>query len=443
MTDPPLATPAHPRPSRTALVVVAVCAVLAAVVAGIALQSGGARKPQPQRPTLIASLRNQAIVRLLADRSVAIVHHDRAAFLATIDPRSRRFRRRQARMFANLAAVRFAGWSYSMSRTTGTPPPDASRYDDPVWAPSSFALHYRLADFDAQPTNLRQYPTFVERDGHWYLASLSDFARSGQVSATELWDYGPVSVVERPGVLVLGSPAQRATMLAVARDVQTAIPQVTSVWGTDWPRSAVVLVPQTTQEMGRIDDDHEDLSQIAALTSAEVQVSRGHPAPVGDRITINPQNWPQLSRLGAQVVIRHELTHVAAEAATGTQTPIWLIEGFADYVGFKFDGVPVSAGAAELQAQIRAGDVPSRLPTDRAFRSDPQQLAVNYEAAWFACRTIAMQYGEPTLVSFYRAVGTSTKSTARAVRGALRDVLHLRLPQFIALWQADMQAELA
>lgn len=391
-----------------------------------------------------ASWRRDEISRLLAERGRAVVHHNRAAFMATVDPQSPTFRRRQRQMFADLAEVRFASWSYSMDVTSRrAPPPDAGRYGDPVWAPETFTLNFRLARFDDKPTNLRQYPTFVERAGHWYLGSLSDYAPLGLMSATDLWDYAPVSVVRRSDVLVLGPAQQRATMLDVASDVETAIPQVTSVWGSRWSQRAVVLVPQTMREMALIDEDHEDLRNIAALTSAEINATAGRPSPVGDRITINPKNWPKLSELGRQVVLRHELTHVASQAATGEQTPVWLVEGLAEYVGFKFAGVPVALGASELQDAIRAGHLPTRLPSDRDFRGADAELAAHYEAAWFACRTIAERFGEAKLVRFYRAVGTSTKTARVAVRDAMARLLDLRLPQFVVLWRADMRAELA
>jgi hypothetical protein len=311
-----------------------------------------------------------------------------------------------------------------------------------VWAPSFFSLRYRLAHFDTRPTNLKQYPTFVERDGHWYLGSLTDYARRGLVSATDLWDYGKVTVVRRADVLVLGFAAQHATMLAVASDVRTSIPQVTKVWGRHWARRAVVLVPRTLHQMALIDSDHENLRRIAALTSAEVSTTAGHPSPVGDRITINPYAWPMLSELGRSIVLRHELTHVATQAATGTQTPTWLSEGFADYVGFKFAGISTSLAGHELQAEIEAGHVPSRLPSDHGFNGAVNQLAVHYEAAWFACRTIAERFGQAALVRFYRAVGTSSQSTSVALRDALSTVLHLKLARFVGLWRHQMRAEL-
>jgi hypothetical protein len=382
------------------------------------------------------------IERVMDIRAAAVVHHNRVAFMASIDPDSKRFRRAQSRMFANIARVPLSTWSYTMTALPRSAPPNVDHYRAPTWAPEYFALHYQLTDFDDKPTTLRQYPTFVKRDGRWYLASLTDYAPRHLRSATDIWDYGPVKVLRSRNALVLGAPSQATTMAEVQRQVRSAIGPVSAVWGKDWARRAVVLVPETTREMALIDDYRGDLSNLAALTSAEVSTTAGKPAPVGDRITINPVNWPLLSRLGAAVVIRHELTHVATRADTGTQTPTWLSEGFADYVGFLDVPVSVSVAAGALNKAVDAGRVPDALPADRDFRSSNPQLAVHYEASWLACRYIAEHFGQQTLVRFYRAVGTSPKRAQVALSGALRDELGMALPEFVMRWRHYVVQEL-
>lgn len=347
-------------------------------------------------------------------------------------------------MFANLAAVRFASWSYSIgSGSARLPAGRRSHYDAPTWAPTGFALHYRLAGFDARPTDLPQYPTFVSRSGRWYVGSLSDFRRRGDISATDLWDYAPVHVVRRHSVLVLGPRSQLGMMAEVAGQVEAAIPKVTAVWGPRWARRVIVLVPSSQREMGLVDADRADLNQIAALTSSEISSVHGRPAPVGDRITINPRNWPELAPIGAAVVLAHELTHVASRADTGSQTPKWLSEGFADYVGFRDADVSVTVAAAELAANVRAGRPPRQLPNDGAFRGANKGLPQAYEASWLACRYIATRFGQHALVRFYRAVGTSRATTSLAVASALHRVLGLTRPHFIALWRGYVHAQLA
>src|SRR5581483_10125327 len=115
-----------------------------------------------------------------------------------------------------------------------------------------------------------------------------------EVSATDLWDYAPVHVIRRKSVLVLGPASELSTMASVADQAQAAIPKVDAVWGRNWARRVVVLVPSTQHEMARITSDRGNLDQIVALTSSEVSTINGRAAPVGDRVTINPRNWPRL-----------------------------------------------------------------------------------------------------------------------------------------------------
>jgi hypothetical protein len=394
-------------------------------------------------PTTAGTTGRAAAIRaLLASRARAIRDHDRVALLATVDPTRRRFAATQARMLTNLRAVPLTRWSYTVrSAHHSGSAAVAARYPVPTYTPV-VSLHYRMRGFDHTATDLAQYPTFTRRGGRWYLASLSDFASQGDVSATDLWDYGPVDVVRRSHVLVLGPPTMLATMRQLAGDLHATIPRVTAVWGPHWARRVVAQVPQTQRELGGVTGDRGDLTKLAALSSAEVSSTAGHPAPVGARISINPGVWPQVSPLGRLVVLTHELTHVASRADTGSQTPRWLQEGFADYVGFLGTGVATTVVAKELAAQVRAGQLPDRLPPNRSFAGSSPALAASYEQGWLACRLIAARVGQPGLVRFYRAVGTAASSPDQAVGDALHRVLHLSTQQFIAIWRSYITAQL-
>jgi hypothetical protein len=391
-----------------------------------------------------ARVRTEAIRGLLARRSDAILHHDRAEWVGTLDPRSRPFRRQQLATFANVRAVPLASWSYTFDPSDPQPRNHATRrYHAPVWAPSTFALHYRLRGFDQQPTNLPQFPTFVRRDGQWYIASFDDFVRAGETSSRELWDFGPVVVVRRPRVLVLGHPGEESTMQLLADQAVADIPRVTAVWGSRWARRVVLLVPTSQHELSKVVDDYGNLDHIAAVATAEVQTHPGRPDPVGDRVGINPDNWPKLSALGRQIVLTHELTHVATRSVTGAAMPTWLAEGFADYVGYLNSGIPAGFAAQELAADVRGGHVPSALPGDREFDGDSKNLSQAYEGAWLACRLIAERHGQQALVRFYRAVGTSSASQEDALAAASARVLHQPFQRFTREWRSYLRSELA
>ena len=391
-----------------------------------------------------AALRALAVRDLLARRGDAVLHHNLPEFLSTVDPAQPAFVKEQRREFTNMARVPFAAWSYDVNGDGSMPlNMQALRYGVTVWAPQAFTLHYEIRGFDVQPTSLTQYPTFVQRGGHWYIASFDDFNTPGQRSDVDIWDFGPVRVARAPGVLVLGHPSSTSLMQTVAQQASAAIPRVNAVWGRDWPRRVVVLVPSSQKELAQLVDDSGDLSQIAAVASAEVQDCPGPPDPVGGRVGINPANWNKLSTLGQRIVLTHELTHVATRSDTGSCTPTWLVEGFADYVGYLDSGVPVSVIAQELGHDVRAGRAPHALPPDSQFAGSSPRLAQAYEGGWMACRLIASRWGASTLVRFYRAVGTSALTPSDAVASAMTSLLHVTPSRFVALWRAYLRAQLS
>ncbi|HWB66530.1 MAG TPA: hypothetical protein VG708_06860 [Mycobacteriales bacterium] len=434
--------------------IVVVGLVIAAVVTTAAVlatdRGDGTRHSSPPTGTgashraSVNQVRAAAIRQLLRRRSHAVLAGDRRQLLATIDPAARQFRRDQARMLANLRQVPLASWTYSFDPAQQLRPTAAQlRLGVPTWSPRQFVLHYRLRGFDRRPTVRRQFPTFVRRDGQWYLASLTDFAVAGRVSATDLWDYAPVRVLRRPDVLVMGPPAMLPTMQTVLADAVAAIPRVTAVWGRGWARRVVIEAPSSQPELRAITGAHGNLSNLVALTSAEIHSAPGRPEPAGDRIAINPALWPRLGPLGRRVVLTHEVTHVATRAATGSQTPRWLAEGFANYVGFLGTGVAPTVAAAELAGQVRADGAPRQLPGRRAFAGGSSRFTRAYQEGWLACRYIAARYGQATLVRFYRAVGGSRQPTAAAVRAAMRRLLHTDPRSFTAAWRRFVVQELA
>jgi hypothetical protein len=139
---------------------------------------------------------------------------------------------------------------------------------------------------------------------------------------------------------------------------------------------------------------------IAAATTT-VDGSRGRRAP--SHVFVNPRVFLPLTPRGAQVVITHEATHVATHAASSA-APIWLVEGFADYVALRAQRLPVSTTAARITALVRRAGAPRHLPGRAQFRAGATHLEARYESAWLACRLLARDAGSDALVSFYRAM---------------------------------------
>ncbi len=390
--------------------------------------------------------REQQVRQLLADRAGALLRRDKAAFLAVVDPAAGALRARQAALFDALEEVPLGTWRYRLDITTERPSDSAldRRYGRYRWWAPDVTLEHSLAGFDDRPTSALHHLTFVKRDGRWLLGADDDFEDVGLGTPRALWDRGPVVAERVADVLVLGRPDARRLLRNVASVTAAAVPRVEAVWGTDWRRGAVVLVPTDGAEMADLLGSDGDLSQIAAVATAELGGGTQEFDPSGDRILVNADTFTKLGQLGRRVVLTHELTHVATRRATGPAVPGWLAEGFADYVGYADVDLPLALSARELRADIRAGDLPEQLPSDSDFDGGNEDLAQAYEQAWLAVRLIAEQHGRDGLLRFYRAVGARRGGvdSAVAVEDALRSELGTSTAELTEAWRAALQREL-
>jgi hypothetical protein len=230
-----------------------------------------------------------------------------------------------------------------------------------------------------------------------------------------MWTQAAVARGER--TIVIGRSARPAAEIAALAD--RAGRTVARVWG---PVDAVVLVPETEAQA----------AELAAPAHVE-----GFAAFAGvGRVIVDPSGFGRLSETGRQVVLTHELTHVATGAALTGDMPAWLVEGFADYVGYLDARLTVRAVAAELAEEVRAGSPPRELPGRAEFQAGSVRLAQAYEEAWLVCRYIAERFGEPKLVSLYRAALRSGVTTA------LKDTLGMTIPGLTEAWRGYVVRQL-
>jgi hypothetical protein len=415
-----------PRPAWAAsLIRGAVLVVLSALL----VQCGAHSSPQPSA----TGAQDAGIRQVLAQRAAAVLHHDRTAFLAGIDPRAQRFLDRQRKMFTDIAEVPLADWSYRLVRTGAFGLPASA--DGTARTAAEVELRYRLTGFDSEPVVSTDYLTLSRRDGHWYVAGDDDGAAGGHRSAVQIWDQGPVTVVRGAHSLVLGLGTQ-AALRGYATDADRAVPPVRRAWGDGWPGTVVVEVPRTLDQMAALlDAKPADYRNIAAVTTGEAgSTGKAH----SDREIINPDAFDGLSAFGRQTILTHETTHVATRTSTNAFTPLWLSEGAADWTAYRDAGRAAPQIAPELSRAVTAGRLPAELPTDADFHAaDAAALARAYEGGWLACRMIADKWSPEKLVAFYRAV-----ATGGTVDSHLRAVLGVSLTEFTARWRTYVQQEL-
>ena len=428
---------------------VALAAQLSAGVTGAALLQPGSRvRAQSQQAPAraanarnTASLRTRAVRQLLAARAAAVLDRNRTAFLATVDPTATAFLGKQGALFSNLHDVPLASWTYDLDpdrERAHTAALDARRG---TWWSPNVTLRYAISGFDRTPTLQQQGLTFVQRGGHWYVAADDDFASTGHATIRDLWDGGPVVVARGASCLVLGHPHSARFVRSIVADCDAAVPRVTKVWGTGWVQRVVLMIPDSTAELARVVPDAGDLSQIAAVATAELVTPAAGYHPVGDRVIINPANFEALGPLGRRVVLTHEVTHVASRASTGLQVPTWFVEGLADYVGYQGTRIPLAVAVEELRSDVRAGKVPAELPIDSDFDGSRKDLAQTYEMSWMAVVLMARTYGQGAVLHVYRDTGADPSNGA--LDRAMRKDLHTTLGAFEKAWQADLHRRLS
>ena len=114
--------------------------------------------------------------------------------------------------------------------------------------------------------------------------------------------------------------------------------------------------------------------------------------------------------------------------------PLWVAEGFADYVGVGSVDVPLSVSARALIRDVRNFGLPEQLPANSAFQAR-NGIEVVYEQSWLAMRLIARDYGERRLVAFYDEV----LKHPNALGVALRETLGTTKEALTRDWRRELQ----
>lgn len=229
----------------------------------------------------------------------------------------------------------------------------------------------------------------------------------------------------------------KATLTAYATMADTAVAEVNKRWKRTWSRKVTIIAPKDAasfrEQVGRADD----LSQVAAITDGPVGPSG---LATQDRVILNPDAFAKLTKTGRQFVITHEATHVAVRGSLEGAAPLWLVEGFADHVGYAGSGRRRVDLAASLLTKVNGGEGPTRLPTQGDFDPSQGEIGPTYLGAWLAVDLIARRHGEATLQRFYVASRdpNSPALADAAMDKAFVDVLGTTRAAFTKQWLAEL-----
>lgn len=352
-----------------------------------------------------------AVSTLLTARGTAVRRDDAGAWRRTQTSDA------HVPVFARLAALPLTRWSYHVE--------SVEEADDPRSIVAVVTVRYRY-DVDTTDAVLKERLTLRRVAAGWLVA-----AESTADTRAEPWDLGPLTVVSGRASLVIGIDVSRAVVRRYVALADAVTPDVTAVWGPGWNQHPVVIVPRSSAMLGRgLGRTATSLEDFAAVTVSEGGTSAG----AAMRVWTNTSAMASLSALGREIVLRHEVTHVATAAPVTPSVPLWLEEGFAEYVGYLGSRIPVGEALSELATEAQRSGAPKHLPAPSAFTGP--QVDVAYESADLACRYIADTYGRAALVRLYRLTVAGTGSDSANVDSALRAVTGLDTAGFEAVWRA-------
>jgi hypothetical protein len=401
-----------------------------------ATSSGLATHPTADIPTeQWQDARGRAVADVVRQRLEAVPRADVAAWLAPVAGAP--LRAAQAAVLERMTHMGVQRLRLLAVRET-TPPvaaPPGTRVEWDVRA----SLGYELHGFDSRPRSFDLDLTFRADPAEPGRAQLTGSTPSDR---PQPWDLEGLVVRRSPTALVLavGSPARVAE---VVRRAHTAAARVTAVWGAAPP--SVWVAPATDADAARLlGRTPNDLAGVAAATDGPLTPGEHAGA---DRIVLVPGAWNSLQPDGRDVVMTHELTHVAVRASTTRAVPLWLSEGFAELVAYEPIDLPEATVVASALDRVRASGMPTGLPADADFDPDTRALPATYGLSLLVLRTLADAHGIRAVVRLYRAAaGGLDVPTARlgdqdaAVDEALDRTLDTSRAALVHDWQARIRS---
>jgi hypothetical protein len=285
-------------------------------------------------------------------------------------------------------------------------------------------LTWRFDGFDRAPVHEEVLVGFESGGGAVGVTSIG-----GGDRRSPLWLSGPIEVRRTADTLVLATTAPEADL--VAGRAAAAVPVVRDVL-PQWDGKLVVEVPGSEEALdAALGADPGSYADIAAVT-ASVDGTVTPDSQV--HVFVNPDVYDDLEPVGGQVVLSHEATHLATGAPLTSGVPLWLLEGFADYVALHAVDLPITTTAGQIIQQVRADGAPDHLPGQPEFDRADSHLGAAYESAWVACLVLADAGGQDALVRLYEQV-----SRGRDLDGQLRQEFGLTEAELTARWRQRLQ----
>lgn len=414
--------------------------LVAAVVATLAVTSAAPSAPEDPRAGSTGPMTGDRADRArttLAALEGAWDARDRAAFGIAAGPSAR------SQVWAEDAFDALVSLDVDeirMRYVAGWPAPDAGRgapgefgadvavtwspgsRPDPDYRTSEATVSMRMADSGTNVAVLGVNPEVV---------SPAMPTRPPDAAPLPLWLAGELVESGNPNARCLGIGTDPQEV-ACARLAQVARQALSIVLPADLRTRAglLIVLPATVgQAAALVGRDPAALYRVAGVSSTVDGSGAPGAPPV---VVLNPQRFVPLDGGDRQFVVTHEAVHVATGAA-GVVMPVWVAEGFADYVARRTSPVPPAWEAEQTLAASRRVGAPRSLPRDGDFASTRVHVGAAYQEAWLAFRLLGERYGEQSVVAFYTAVLDGAR-----VGAALEDAVGVDRAELTATWRDEL-----
>ncbi|MEU4294972.1 hypothetical protein AB0E63_42685 [Kribbella sp. NPDC026596] len=335
---------------------------------------------------------------VLAARARAVLKGSQGGFLAAVDPKQPRLVARQKLLFTNLRKFGFTQLTYFAAEERESPEL-TTKYGAAAFT-TRVMMRYQLAGLDAKPVQTDLGYTFVRRSGAWIL--VEDSAIDGELSDDghrQPWDYQEVAVVRRGKVVVVVDKRELALGQKVAKVSQGAVDAVRRHWPRPWNGAVMVVAMAEPRVMSLLWTSGSGSGWTIAAKA--VTLYDGEPigpkttTPVSSRIVVNPAVRKRLD----EDLLVHEMTHVAT-VPIGHNTPIWLVEGLAEYVRCASIEDDPHWTVDPYRKTVRTKYLPGMkvLPGPAEFDADGDR---SYGQSWWITAYLESKLGEKGVASLY------------------------------------------
>jgi hypothetical protein len=372
--------------------------------------------------------RKTAVDALLAKRSTAVLKGDLKGFLAIVDPKQPQLVARQRMLFTNLGKFQFTSLKYFVADERPSKVLIA-KYGAETFS-TRVMMRYQLRGLDAKPVQTDLGYAFVQRGGAWVL--VDDSAIEETLSPDghrQPWDFQEIAVIRKGKVLVVVDKGEQAMGEKIAKVSQGAVDGVRRHWKRSWSGAVMVVAMSEPKVMATVWTTGSGYgwtiaAKAVSLYDGEPWAQRSVP-PVSSRIVVNPAVRSKLD----QDLLVHEMTH-AATLQLGIKTPIWLVEGIAEYVRCATIEDDPHWTVDPYRKTVRTKYLPSMkvLPTQTEFDAEGDR---SYGQSWWITAYLVDELGERGVADLYTDLARNNTSQ-KAYAAILEKHTGKTAPQLVA-----------